>query len=64
MADQTFELYKLMVEEVRDARRARRELSNMFMTLNVAGVARSGFSRAATATWTRPSLPGALLRWR
>lgn len=43
MAEQTFELYKLMVEEVRDARRARRELSNMFMTLNVAGVGALGF---------------------
>ncbi len=37
MADTTFELYRLMVEEVREARRARRELSNMFLTLNIAG---------------------------
>jgi hypothetical protein len=37
MADNTFELYKLLVEEAREARRARRELSNIFLTLNVAG---------------------------
>lgn len=37
-ADNTFEFYRLLVEEVRDARRARRELSNIFLTLNVAGV--------------------------
>ena len=37
MTDITFELYRLLVEEVREARRARRELSNIFMTLNVAG---------------------------
>ncbi|WP_395646907.1 hypothetical protein [Terricaulis sp.] len=43
MTDQTFELYKLMVEEVRDAKRARRELSNVFMTLNLAGVGALGF---------------------
>jgi hypothetical protein len=38
LADLTFEIYRLLVEEVRDARRARRELSNIFLTLNVAGV--------------------------
>ena len=38
MADTTFEFYRLLVEEVRDARRARRELSNIFLTLNIAGV--------------------------
>src|SRR5262245_32708183 len=44
MADFTaFELYKLLVEEVREARRARRELSNVFMTLNLAGVGALGF---------------------
>ncbi len=37
MTDITFDLYRLLVEEVRDARRARRELSNIFLTLNVAG---------------------------
>lgn len=40
---QTLELYRLLVEEVRDARRARRELSNIFLTLNIAGVGGLGF---------------------
>jgi len=35
---QTFELYRLLVEEARDARRARRELVNIFLTLNLAGL--------------------------
>ncbi|MES1156670.1 MAG: hypothetical protein ABUL73_02715 [Alphaproteobacteria bacterium] len=39
----TFELFKLLVEEVREARRARRELANAFMTLNLGGVAALGF---------------------
>lgn len=43
MADQTFELYRLLVEEVREAKRARRDLSNVFMTLNLAGVGALGF---------------------
>lgn len=34
----TFELYKLLVEEVREARKARRDLANVFTTINVAGV--------------------------
>ncbi|MGQ0533643.1 MAG: RipA family octameric membrane protein [Caulobacteraceae bacterium] len=39
MADNiTFDVYKLLVEEAREARRARRELSNIFLTLNLAGV--------------------------
>ncbi len=37
------EIYKLMVEDVREARRARRELSNVFMTLNIAGMGALGF---------------------
>lgn len=41
--DLTFDLYRLLVEEVREARRARRELSNTFMTLNLAGVGALGF---------------------
>lgn len=40
---QTLELYRLLVEEVRDARRARRELSNIFLSLNIAGVGGLGF---------------------
>jgi hypothetical protein len=42
MDDPTFELYRLLVEEAREARRARRELSNMFLTLNLAGVGALG----------------------
>lgn len=43
MAAPTFELYKLLVEEVREARRARRDLSNVFTTMNLAGVGALGF---------------------
>jgi hypothetical protein len=43
MTDTTFELYRLLVEDVREARRARRELSNVFMSLNLAGVGALGF---------------------
>jgi hypothetical protein len=43
MAEHAFEFYRLLVEEVREARRARRELSNMFLTLNTAGVGAMGF---------------------
>lgn len=38
MGAPTFDLYKLLVEEVREARKARRELANVFTTINVAGV--------------------------
>ncbi len=48
MADQTFEYFKLLVEEVRDAKRARRELSNTFMTVNLAGVGALGFLARAS----------------
>lgn len=43
MAGHTFELYRLLVEEVRDTRRARRDLSNVFMSMNLAGVGALGF---------------------
>jgi hypothetical protein len=45
MADDAtnLEVYKLLVEDVRDARRARRDLSNVFMTLNIAGMSALGF---------------------
>ncbi len=42
------EIYKLLVEDVRDARRARRELSNVFTTLNLAGISALGFLASAT----------------
>ncbi|MBX3428399.1 MAG: hypothetical protein KF779_02330 [Hyphomonadaceae bacterium] len=41
------EVYKLLVEDVREARRARRELSNVFMTLNIAGMSALGFLASA-----------------
>jgi hypothetical protein len=41
------EIYKLLVEDVREARRARRELSNVFMTLNIAGMGALGFLASA-----------------
>jgi hypothetical protein len=42
MTDMTFDLFRLLVEEAREARRARRELSNIFLTLNLAGVGALG----------------------
>jgi hypothetical protein len=42
-AHTNLEVYKLLVEDVREARRARRELSNVFMTLNIAGMSALGF---------------------
>jgi len=41
------EIYKLLVEDVRDARKARRELSNVFTTLNLAGIGALGFLSSA-----------------
>ena len=35
MADQAFELYKLQVEDLREARRARRESSDQFLSINI-----------------------------
>lgn len=58
MADQVFELYKLLVEEVRDARRARRELSNVFMSMNLAGVGALGFLASE-----RSALDPSLFAW-
>ena len=49
------EIYKLMVEDVREARRARRELSNVFMTLNIAGMSALGFL-ASTSGLPNPTL--------
>lgn len=49
MADHAtnLEIYKLLVEDVREARRARRELSNVFMTMNLAGIGALGFLATA-----------------
>ncbi len=54
----TFELYKLLIEEVRETRRARRDLSNTFMTLNLAGVGALGFlaSQDGEAGLAHPAL--------
>lgn len=52
----SFELYKLMVEEVREARRARRELSNVFMSLNLAGVGALGFLAKENGARLNPAL--------
>jgi hypothetical protein len=49
------EIYKLLVEDVRDARRARRELSNVFTTLNIAGMSALGFL-ASTGGLPNPTL--------
>ncbi len=35
---QDFDLYKLLVEEVREARKARRDLANVFTSMNLGGV--------------------------
>jgi hypothetical protein len=40
--DRTFDTYRLLVEEARDARRSRRELVNIFLTLNLAGLGALG----------------------
>jgi hypothetical protein len=37
------DLYKLLVEEVREIRRARRQTTNLFVTLNMGGVSALGF---------------------
>lgn len=51
-----FEMYKLLLEELREARRARRELSNTFMSLNLAGVGALGFLRVNEEGAVRPEL--------
>jgi hypothetical protein len=55
---QDFDIYKLLVEEVREARKARRDLANIFTTLNLGGV-------GALGVLARPGsgLPAALLLW-
>jgi len=54
--DLTFHLYRLMVEEVREARRARRELSNIYMSLNLAGVGALGFLAKEDGARLNPAL--------
>jgi hypothetical protein len=51
-----FEMYKLLLEELREARRARRELSNTFTSLNLAGVGALGFLRLNLQAASQPEL--------
>ena len=53
-----FHMFRLLVEEARDARRARRELSNIYMTLNLAGVAALGYIAEDAAHHFKPILLG------
>jgi hypothetical protein len=55
---QEFDIYKLLVEEVREARKARRDLANVFTTMNLAGVGALGFLAKPGS-----GLPAALLLW-
>ena len=55
-ASDTFDLYRLMLEEVREARRARRELSNVYMSLNLAGVGALGFLAKEDGARLNPGL--------
>lgn len=71
MGAPTFDLYKLLVEEVREARRARRELSNVFTTLNLGGVGALGFlagpnagSSAGLLIWAVVALVLICIVWR
>jgi hypothetical protein len=56
MSDQTFELYRLMIEEVREAKRARRDLTNTFMTLNLGGTGALGFLARGDGAALNPAL--------
>ncbi len=60
MAEHAFEFYRLLVEEVREARRARRELSNMFLTLNTTGVGAMGFLAQGDGKALDPALMAVL----
>lgn len=71
MGAPTFDLYKLLVEEVREARKARRELSNVFTTLNLGGIGALGFlagpnagSSAGLLIWAVVALILICLVWR
>jgi len=71
MGAPTFDLYKLLVEEVREARKARRELANVFTTLNLGGVGALGFlsgpnagSSAGLLIWAVVALILICIVWR
>ena len=55
-----FDLYKLLVEEVREARKGRRELANMFTTPNLGGVGALGFLAKGGGGPFTPALLGFL----
>jgi hypothetical protein len=56
MTDQSFDLYKMLVEEVRATKQARRELTNTFMTLNLGGVGALGFLARENGQGLNPAL--------
>jgi hypothetical protein len=56
MIDQNFEFYRMLIEEVREAKRARRELTNTFMTLNLGGVGALGFLARGDGEGLNPAL--------
>ncbi len=56
--EHAFDLYKLMVEDVREVRRARRQVSNLFITLNLAGASALGFLLRVDS-----GMPAALKLW-
>lgn len=60
MAVEGFDLYKLLVEEVRETRRGRRDLANMFTTLNLGGVGALGFLAKGGGGPFTPALLGFL----
>jgi len=71
MENLDFSLYKLLVQEVREARKARRQLANLFVTLNLAGASALGFLvngadhlPPALATWLIIALVLTCWVWR
>lgn len=47
MSDRDFEVYKLLVEEVRETRKARRDIANIFTTTNITGISSLGLLQTA-----------------
>lgn len=70
-SENDFGLYKLLVHEVRETRRARRQLANLLITLNLAGASALGFLAnadtrlsPALAAWLIVALILTCLVWR
>jgi hypothetical protein len=64
-------MYKLLVEQVAESRKARRDLSNVFMTMNLAGVGalgtlagRNGVAFAPLLIWVCGALILTCVIWR